>query len=74
MLRALAFALLLAATTLVATASFAEASACGTDTSSGVAVTCHLGGQACTATVGADGRVSTTCDPPIIVCVREPCP
>lgn len=72
----LALALMLAASVLVFSTPVATASACGTDTSSGASVTCHLpvGSETCTAGVGADGRATASCDPPIIVCIREPCP
>jgi len=68
----LALGLMLAASVLVFSVPAANASACGTDTSSGVAVTCHVNGETCTAT--ADGGATVRCDPPLIICIRDPCP
>lgn len=70
----IALGLLLAASVLVFAVPATTAAACSTDTSSGVAVTCHLpvGGETCTA--GVDGGATVRCDPPIIVCIRDPCP
>jgi hypothetical protein len=60
----------------------ADASACTTDLNptddDGVGATCTVQqvGETCGVSAGAygDPRPSVSCDPPIIVCVREPCP
>ena len=61
----------------------ANAAACTADPNptddDGVSATCTLpntGGQQCTVTAGQSGSPGArlTCNPPIIVCIREPCP
>ena len=75
-------ALALVGTAFVATVPAADASACSADANptddNGVGATCAVPNTGYTCTVGAGAygnpgpRVS--CQPPIIVCVREPCP
>ncbi len=79
-MRALLLALLLALTA-VAFVPSADAAACSTDLNpddDGVSATCavYSTGYTCTVAAGAYGSpgVRATCDPPLIVCVREPCP
>ena len=80
-MRALLPALLLAITA-VASVPSADAAACTTDLNptddNGVSATCPVynTGYSCTASAGAygDPRPRATCGPPIIICVREPCP
>lgn len=80
-MRPLLIALMLALTA-VAFVPSADAAACGTDLNptddNGVSATCAVYNTGYTCTVGAGAYGSpgprVGCDPPLIVCIREPCP